>query len=116
MHAIHIGTGSAQIADIAFEIVHFHHLAHFAHDALFAPRSNEFALVGADGAEGAAAKASAVHIHRMAYHLVGGDAFALVARVGQTGVRQIESGINLLGGHGRIGAIHLNCHIATGLP
>ena len=116
VHTIHIGARSAQVADISLEIVHRHHLLHLAHDAFLASRRDEFALMRADSAKCAATEATTVHVHRVANHFVGRDSLAIVARVGQTGVGKVESGINFLGSHRRIGAVHLYCHIASGLP
>ena len=116
MHAVHVGTGAAQVADIALEVLHLYHLLDFAQDGLLAARGNELALVGTDGAKGAAAKAAAVHAHRVTDHLIGRNAFALVAGVGQTRVGQVKRGINLLGGHRRVGAVDLDGNVSRGLP
>lgn len=72
--------------------------------------------MGADGAESATAEAPPVHVHRVANHFVGRDALALIARVRQPGVGQVERGIDFLGGHGWVGAIHLDGNVACCLP
>ena len=46
-----------------------------------------------------------VDIHRVAYHLVGRDALALVFGMGHARIGQVERGIYLLGRHRRIGRI-----------
>ena len=61
--------------------------------------------MGRDGAEGAAAEASAVDVDAELDHLVGRDALALVFGVRHAGVGQVERGINLRSGHRRIGRI-----------
>lgn len=62
--------------------------------------------MGGDGTEGAAAEASAVDIHRMFDHLVGRNALTLVFGVWQTGIGEVEGGIELFGCHGGIGRVH----------
>ncbi len=104
-HGIHVGRGSSHIAQVAFEVVHAGNLSYLAEDALLAAARNELALMGTDGAEGASAETSAVDIDRMLDHVVGRNALAFVFRVGQTGVGQVEGGIDFLGRHGRIGRI-----------
>ena len=44
-------------------------------------------------------------VHRVLDHVVGGDALALVFRMGLAGVGQVERGVELLGGHRRVGGI-----------
>ena len=111
-HAVHVGRRASQIAQRTFEIRHLRHLTHFAQDALAAARGNEFALMGRDGAEGASAEAAPVERHRMAYHVVGGNALAPVFGMGQTRVGQIERGVDLLRRHRGIGRIdhHIVLH------
>ena len=58
-----------------------------------------------DGAEGTAAETAAMDVHRELYHLVCRYALALVLGVRQARVGQVEGGVELLGGHGRVGRI-----------
>ena len=81
-HAVHVGRGSAEVAEVALEVGHLRHGTHLAQDALLAAADNLLALVGGDGAEGAAAEAAAVDGDGVAYHLVGWDALVLVAGMG----------------------------------
>ena len=56
-----------------------------------------------DGAEGTTAKTATVDVYGEFYHLVGGNAFALIFGVWQTRVGQVERVVDLLGGHRWIG-------------
>ena len=87
VHTVHIGRRTAKVGDIALKIGHLSHLFHLAKYRFFASASYEFALMRRNGAKCAATKATAVHIHRVAYHFVGGNGFAIVARVRQSSVR-----------------------------
>ena len=116
MHAIHVGTWPPQVANVALEIFHLHHLFHFAHNRLFTSRGNELALMGTDGAKGTPPKAPTVHVDRVPNHLIGRNALVFVARVGQASIGQVKRGINFLCGHGRVGAIHLDGYVARCLP
>ena len=62
--------------------------------------------MGGYGAEGTAAEATAMETNGVAYHLIGGDALALVFGVRQTRVGQVEGMVELLRGHGGIGWSH----------
>ena len=90
VHAIHVGTRSAQITQIALEVGQLHDGLHFLQDAFLASAYDELALVGGDGAEGATAETSAVDVDGVLDHVVGGDALALVFGVGQACVGQVE--------------------------
>lgn len=105
MHAVHVGRGSAKVAQIALEIGHLCDEFHFFEDALLAPAHDEFALMGTDSTKGTASETSAVDVDRKLDHLVGRDALVLVFGVGQPGVGQIVGGVEFFGGHRRIGRI-----------
>ena len=105
LHAVHVGAGSAQVAQVALEVGQLHDGLHFAQDALLATAHDELALMGGDGAEGASAEASAVDVDRVLDHVVGGDALALVLGMGQARVGQVERMVELLGCQGRVGRI-----------
>lgn len=81
-HTVHIGRRTTEVAEIPFEIVEFHHFSHFTQDALLTTAGDKFALMGADGAESTAAKASSVYVDGVLDHLISRDAFTLVFRVG----------------------------------
>ena len=55
-HVVHIGTGSAKVADVSFKVIHLGDQIHFLHDGLLGTAGNELALMGGDGAETASAK------------------------------------------------------------
>ena len=105
VHAVHVGRGTAEVAEIALEVVHLGDLTDLAQDAFLGATGNELALVGGDGAEGAAAKAAAVDVDAVAYHLVGGNALALIFYMRYARVGQVVRGVQLLGGHGGVGRI-----------
>ena len=88
-HTVHVGTGATQVADVALEIGHAGNLFHFAEDALLAPAHDKLALMGADGAECAAAETASVEAYTVANHLIGGDALALVLRMRQARIGQV---------------------------
>ena len=111
-HAVHIGRGSAEVGEVAFEVGQLGHLPDLAEDALLGAAGDELALMGGDGAEGAPAEASAMDVDGVTYHLVGGYALVLVFRVRQARVGQVEGGVELLGGHGGIGRIDDGIDIA----
>ena len=105
VHAVHIGRRASEVAQVALEVFHLYDLLHLAQDAFFRAAGNEFALVGRDGTEGTAAKASAVNVDAVLDHLVGRDALALILGMGQACVGQVEAGVELRRGHGRVGGI-----------
>ena len=105
LHAIHIGRRATEVGDISLEAFHLGDLPGLFEDALLGPAYHKLALMGRYGAERTSAEASPVHVDRELDHLVGWDGLALVFGVGQTGVGQVERGIHLLGGHGRVGRI-----------
>ena len=86
LHAVHVGTRSTQIAQIAFEIGHLYDLLHFAENALLTPVDDKLALMSRDCTEGTSAKTSTVYIDREFDHVKSRDALALVLGVWQTGV------------------------------
>ncbi len=56
--------------------------------------------MGGDSAEAAAAETAAVEVDGVFNHFVGGDvAFAVVARVGEVSVREVERVVDLFWGH-----------------
>ena len=105
VHAVHIGRRTSEVAEVAFEPGHLNDLAHLAQDVLLRPAGDKLALVGGDGAEGAAAEAATMDVDAKLDHLEGGDGLALVLRVGIARVGQVEGGVELLGRHRRIGRI-----------
>lgn len=86
LHAVHVGAGSAQVAQVALEVGQLHDSLHLTQDAFLATAHDEFALMGGDGAECTSAEASAVDVDRVLDHVVGGDALALVLGMGQARV------------------------------
>ena len=98
-HHIHIGGGTAEVAEGAAEVGHLGYLAHLAQDALLGAAHDVLALMSGDGAEGAPAEASAVDGDGVAYHLVGGDALAAILGMGEACVGQVVGAVGLLGGH-----------------
>ena len=105
VHAVHVGRRTAEVAEIAFEIRHLDDLLHLFQYALLGAAGDELALMGRDGAEGAAAKASAMDVDAVLDHVVGGYALPLVFQMRLAGVRQVERGIELLSSHRRVGWI-----------
>ena len=72
--------------------------------------------MGRDGTERASAKTAAVDVDGVLYHLVCRDGAALlVLGMWQAGIRQVEGGINLLGGHRRLGRIDEDEAVAVAL-
>ena len=104
-HGIHVGTGASQVREVAFEAGHPGDGFHLAQNALLAPADDEFALVGTDGAEGTSSEASAVEVDRELDHVIGRYALALVLRVRQPGVWEVERAVQFLLCHGRVGRI-----------
>ena len=92
-HSIHIGAGTAQIGEVALEIIHLNDLSYLSQDALLGAAGNELALMGGNGAEGTAAKTPSVDVDAVLDHLVSRDALTFVFRMGQTGVGKVETGI-----------------------
>ena len=103
MHAVHIGRRSAQVAEIALESVHLHHLLHLAQNALLGATGNEFSLMGRNGAEGTASETAPMDIDTELNHVVGGNALVLIFQMGYAGIGQVEGGVEFLGGHRWIG-------------
>ena len=106
VHAVHVGRGSAEVGEVAFEVGHLDDLLHLFQDALLRAAGDELALMGGDGAEGTAAKTAAMDVDGVLDHVVGGDALALVFRMGLARVRQVERGVDLLRGHRRVGRVN----------
>ena len=98
-HPVHIRRGTAEVGEVALEVGHLYHLLHLFQYALLRTAGDELALMGGDGAEGTAAKASAVDVDGVLDHIVGGDALALVLGMGLAGVGQVEGGVEFLCGH-----------------
>ena len=106
-HAIHVGRRGSHIGEVAAKILHAGNLLYLAQDRTLAARLDKLPLVRRDGAEGAAAEAAAVDIHRVLDHLPRGDRAAiLVAGVRGALVVQVERAIELLGREHRGGGIH----------
>ena len=115
LHAVHVGGGTAEVGDGAPEVGHFTDGPQFPEDGFGRAGDDEFALVGGDGAEGASSEAAAMKGDGVAYHAVGGDFFAAVARMGQACEREGVNGIEFAGGHGGIGGIDDDLPLADGL-
>ena len=99
VHSIHIGRGSAKVGQIALEVGHFYHLLHLFYDALLRTASYELALMGADSTEGATAKASTMHVDRELDHIVSWNALALIFRMRQTRIWQVERAVEFFRCH-----------------
>ena len=99
VHAVHVCRGTAQVRQIALEVGHLHHLAHLAQYVFLAATRHELALMRRNGAESAATEATSVNVDRELNHVVGGYSLATIFRVRQSGVRQVERGVKLFGGH-----------------
>ena len=106
VHSIHICRGSAKIGKITLEVGHFYHLLHLLYNALLRTASYELALMGTDCTEGATTKASTMHVDRELNHIVSRNALALIFRVRQTGVGQVERMVEFFGCHRRIRRIN----------
>ena len=103
-HAVHVGRRRSDVRKVTPEIGHAGHPLYFAKDGFFAARSDELALVGRYGAEGAAAETTPMDIDRVLDHLPGRNvATTPVAGVRRPLVRQIERMIQLLGRKRRVG-------------
>ena len=102
VHSIHIGRGSAKVGQIALEVGHFYHLLHLLYYALLRTASYELALMGADGTESATAETSTMQIDRELNHIVSRNALALIFRVRQTRVWQVERVVEFFRCHRRI--------------
>lgn len=103
-HAVHVGGGTAEVGDDTIEVVAQCESLYFFDNRLLGTRGYLLALMGRNGAERAPAETAAMDVDGVLYHLVGGDGAALlVLGMWQAGVREVERGINLLGGHGRLG-------------
>ena len=114
-HHVHVGAWSSQIAQVATEVRHLGYLLHLAQYALLRAAHDELALMRRYGAEGTSAKASAVHVHRELYHVEGRYALAVVFRVGQTCVGQVEAMVQFLCGERRVGRVHHHIFLARTL-
>ena len=112
---VHIGRGPSQVRYVPSEILHLGNLAQLPEYALTAAAHNLLALVGRYGAERTAAVASAVDGHRVAYHLICGNALAVIAGMGQTGVGQVIYGVKFRSGERRIGRVYHNILLTRGL-
>ena len=104
-HAVHVGRWAAEVGNGAPEVGHSAYVLDFPEDGFRRAGGDEFSLVGGDGAEGAAAEASAVHGDGVADHVVGGDFFAPVAGVGHAGEGEGVDLVEFLGGHRGVGGI-----------
>ncbi len=103
MHSVHVGRWAAQIAQVSFEIRHLDDFLHLLQNAFLASANHEFALVGRDGAERAAAETATMKVHGELDHLIRRNRFPFVFRMRQTRIRQVESRIQFLGSHQREG-------------
>ena len=100
-HAIHIGRRTTEVAQVTLEVRHGYHLLHLLQDALLASANDELALVGGNRTERTTAETAAVDVDGELNHLVSRNGLALVLRMRQTGVWQVEGSIQFLGRHGR---------------
>ena len=64
--------------------------------------------MGRDGTESTAAEASSMDVDRELNHVVGRYALALILRMGLAGVGEVEAGVELCGGHRRVGRVDDN--------
>ena len=106
VHSVHVGRRTAQIAQIALEIRHLDDFLHLLQNALLAAANHEFTLMGRNGAERTAAETATMKVHGELDHLVGRNGLALVFRMRQTRIRQVESRIQFRGSHQRERRIH----------
>ena len=106
VHAVHVGAGASQVAQVAFEVGHLGDGLHLLQDAFAAAAHDELALVCRYGAEGTAAEAPAVDVDGKLYHVVGRNALPLVLGVRHAGVGQVEGVVELGLREGRVGRIH----------
>ena len=114
-HAPHVRRRPAEVRQHPVELRVLCNEVYLVEDRLLAARGYLLALMGADGAERAAAEAAAVCVHAPSYHLEGRyrPAF-LVFGVRQPHVRQVEAGVDLLRRHRRLRRIHH--HQAVAVP
>ena len=97
-HAVHVGRGGPDVREVALEAGHADDTLHLGENRPLAARVYELALVGRDGAEGAAAEAAPVDVERELNHLPGRNLpLAAVARVGRPLVGEVERVVELLG-------------------
>ena len=115
-HHVHVGRWTAKVGYVPLEIVHLRHLFHLTHYRLLAARGYKLALVGRYGAKCTPAEAPAVHVHRVAYHLVGRYAFAVIPRVRQPRIRQVKRRVDFGSCHRLSGTVHLHSHLPGLLP
>ena len=108
MHTVHIGRWTAQVTQITLEVGHLDDFLDFLQNTFLAAAHHKLALMGGDGAEGAAPEAAPVHIDGELDHLVGWDGLALVLRMGESGIGQVEGCVQFLCGHERERWIHHN--------
>ena len=94
-HAVHIGAGSTQIAQIAFEVGKLHDGLHLAQDAFLGAADYELALVGRDGTECASSETSTMDIDGELDHVIRRNTLALILGMWQTGIGQVERMIQL---------------------
>ena len=96
-HAVHIGRGAAEVADIALEIVHLGHLVDLLEDGLLRTGGDELALMRRDGTKATAPKTAPVHIDRKLDHLISRDITSFfVFGMRQTGIGQVKGTVDLL--------------------
>ena len=105
-HGIHIGTRSAEVGEIAFEIGHLGDGLDFLQDAFLASAHDELALMRTDGTEGTSAETASMQVHGELDHIEGRDALALVLRVRQTGIRKVERHVEFALCHRRVRRVY----------
>ena len=103
VHGVHICRWTAQVAEIALEVGELCDGLDLFENAFLAARSDKLSLMGRNGAEGATAKTATMQTDGELDHLISWDAFALVFRMGQTGVGKVERVVKLVLREGLIG-------------
>ena len=89
-HGIHVGRGTSQIRQIAFKVRLLDNRLHFPEYAFLAPAHDELSLMGGYRTERTSAETSTMDIDRELDHVVCGNTFPLVFRMGHAGIRQVE--------------------------
>ena len=115
-HAVHVGRRAAKVGDDSVEVLTLGEDFHLLDNGAFGTAGYLLALVGGDGAERATPETAAVNIYGVLNHLIrryGSALFVLGMR--QTGVGQVETGINLLGAHGWLRRIDHNPAVGMAL-
>jgi len=106
LHLVHVGTGAANVADVALKTRHGDDLLDFFEDGRLGAARDKFPLVGRDRTKTAATETPTVGIDGELDHLKGRDVAALfVAGMRQARVRQVEGVIQFSVRHRRVGRV-----------